>query len=230
MPTISVTTGIGLGAVAPRATATVSYIRAESAVNYILGEAIVAPIYDSKNRKLYESIGTSDAAYISFNVNPSPESITISNEIIVLGSTKGVAETVTASEIFTRTVTFSRTFNDSVSLIDYSHIPGYMLNDGVLNSVPLGREDGTYIPSISVITRKDEAQQISELDLATMGDAVAITSILGVSDVVTSSDTTILDLNSGLTDTASMSEIATVTLLPASILNNSMLNATSMGS
>jgi hypothetical protein len=105
-----------------------------------------------------------------------------------------------------------------------------MLNDGVLNSVPLGREDGTYIPTISVITQKDEAQQISELDLATMGDAVAITSILGVSDVVTSSDTTILDLNSGLTDTASMSEIATVTLLPASILNNSMLNATSMGS
>lgn len=145
------------------------------------------------------------------------------------------SDSLSMSELFSRVVTFSRTFSDAVTLDDFASATDPLQTDSILNkdNIATLTEELNYSASISKTDSfsfsDNEARSFSTPK--TDGVSISETNIISFnkpfSDSSSLLDSEVISFNKGLSDTLGISESISVLFIPgatSSVLNTQALN------
>ena len=142
------------------------------------------------------------------------------------------SDSLSMSELFSRVVTFSRTFSDAVTLDDLASATDPLQTDSILNkdNIATLTEELNYSASISKTDSFSFAEEVSfntpKADSVSISETNVISFNKPFSDSSSLLDSEVISFNKGLSDTLGISESISVLFIPGA--SSSILNATAL--
>ncbi len=207
----------------------ISYTGSVASVSYVSTQAGILLRYDSLNRNLSEALSVAELASLGITNNLT-DTATVA-ESAAISVTQSLANAATVLDSFAAVVAYTRTFSDIITLIDdetNTDVVGPVINSAALNAQPLLGESGR-ITTVRISISKDEAQDVTEQDLATVADVFVASIGQGLSESLTAADAISADISNLLTETIGIGDGVSIVFRTPTVINGSVFNALTIG-